>query len=177
MQHIDEQYLYKNERILKEMTFTKVPIIILWVIAVLVSIIFIIVSATGGFIISVLLLIIVFLALCGIFTAKYLSRQFVVTDKRILYVSGLLTHRYLDIPLNKIQMIRCTQTFWQRILHYGTVVISNSVYGIIGHRWLGVTNFKTIKTVVMYALNKYENSKSIYIDEAKNICPDITEEE
>ena len=177
MQHIDSKFLYKDETILKEMTFTKIPIIILWVIAAIISIILIIVGAVDGSIITMLIVVIVLLALCGIFTATYLSRQCVVTDKRIMYVCGLLSHRYLDIPLNKIQMVMCKQTFWQRIFHYGTVVISNSVYGILGHKWLGVTNFKTIKTVVMYALNKYENTKSIYIPDQQTSDPNITVEE
>ncbi|MCM1305975.1 MAG: PH domain-containing protein [Bacteroides sp.] len=164
MQHISD-ILYDDEKILKEMTFTKIPIIILWAVTALITIILIAVSAATviddiGWLIVVLVIFILFVV-CGIYTATYLSRTFVVTNKRIIYFCGFLTHRYLDIPLNKIQVVRCIQTIWQRIFKYGTIVISNSVYGIIGHRWNGVTNFKSIKTAVMYALDNYENAKTL----------------
>ena len=138
MQHIDEQYLYKDEKIIKEISFSKVPIIVLFIVAVIASIILIAIGATHNFIYIALGISIGWLTSCFIYTFRYFSRELVITNRRIIFKSGVMIVSHLDIPLNKIQMVNCTQTFWQRYFKYGTVVISNSVYGIIGHRFNGI---------------------------------------
>lgn len=158
MKYLNSKDLYKDEKVLKIMTFTKVPIIILWVCAALLTLIFIIISAVSHNW-AMILWIFALLIACGISTTIYLSRELVVTNKRIICRYGLLTVRYLDIPLNKIQSVRCKQTLWQKLIPYGTVIISNSTYGILGYRFNGVTNFQAVKTAIMYALNKYEELK------------------
>ena len=159
MQHLNNKYLYEDEEILYRVEFTKIPLIILWVCALVVAIILIAVGAASGIIVSTIIPTVILLLLCGIFTVKYLSRELVVTNKRILFRSGVLTIRHLDIPLNKIQSVSCSQSFWQRMAEYGTVVISNSTYGIFGYRFNGAKNFETVKTTIMCVLDDYEYLK------------------
>lgn len=156
MQHLNNKFLYENEEILERVTFTKVPIIILWVLAAIITIIIIVVGTINNMIVGTVVPVLVLLILCGIYTVKYLSRELIVTNKRIAFRSGILTTRFLDIPLNKIQSLTCSQAFWQRMFEYGTIIISNSTYGIFGYRFNGIINYESVKTIIMCVLDDYE---------------------
>ncbi len=57
---------------------------------------------------------------------KYISTEFVVTNKRVIVKVGFIYRNTIETLLQKIESIEIQQTFWGRICNYGTV----SVIGI-----------------------------------------------
>ncbi len=77
------------------------------------------------------------LILCGLLAAvglvlalaKYLAlsaNQYVLTDRRLLRVSGILSRSSMDSYLDKINNVEHRQTVWGRILGYGDVEIDTA---------------------------------------------------
>ena len=59
-------------------------------------------------------------------TVRYLSSDFVVTDKRVLARRGLLSRDSLETLLSKIEGIDVEQNLWGRMLGYGTLTITGT---------------------------------------------------
>jgi membrane protein YdbS with pleckstrin-like domain len=79
-----------------------------------------------------------------ILAAFYLLRKIIefyfvyysITNKRLIFKKGLLTSSLIDIPIEKIESIKCVQSLLGRSFNYGTIVVS----GIGG----GLPRFSTI---------------------------------
>ena len=72
----------------------------------------------------------VLLVLAGLnYVARYLawrSIEFVVTSRRVISASGVLTYHSREIPLDRISEISATATLAQRMLRIGTLTISST---------------------------------------------------
>jgi len=72
---------------------------------------------------------IVFILPSAIFTLwiapliRWLTSEFVITNKRIIIKIGLLSHRTLEMNLPKVESVNVNQSILGRILGYGTVTI------------------------------------------------------
>ena len=53
---------------------------------------------------------------------KYLTTEYALTDRRILAKRGWIARSSTEIPLNKIASINVHQSFWGRILGYGSII-------------------------------------------------------
>ena len=51
------------------------------------------------------------------------TQQFAVTDKRVLIKSGLISRRTVELLLLQVQVIEVDQTFFGRILGFGTITL------------------------------------------------------
>lgn len=71
----------------------------------------------------------IFFTLGGIFTLFILpalrrwSDEFVVTNKRIIVKTGIISRRTLEMNLNKIESVNVDQSIIGRLLGYGTITI------------------------------------------------------
>jgi len=71
----------------------------------------------------------IFFTLKGIFTlfiAPALARwtdEFVVTNKRVIVKTGLISRRTLEMNLNKIESVNVDQSIMGRLLDYGSITI------------------------------------------------------
>jgi uncharacterized membrane protein YdbT with pleckstrin-like domain len=71
----------------------------------------------------------IFLSLSGIFTLFILpalqrwSDEFVITDKRVIVKTGIISRRTLEMNLNKIESVNVDQSIMGRLLGYGTITI------------------------------------------------------
>jgi len=54
------------------------------------------------------------------------ANQYVLTDRRLLRVRGILSRSSMDSYLDKINNVETHQTFWGRILNYGDVEIDTA---------------------------------------------------
>ncbi len=52
--------------------------------------------------------------------------RFVVTNRRVLLITGLLNRKVAIMPLIKVTDLTFEQTVWGRILHYGTFIIESA---------------------------------------------------
>ncbi len=50
--------------------------------------------------------------------------EFVVTSRRVISASGVLTYHSREIPLDRISEISASATLWQRLLRVGTLAIA-----------------------------------------------------
>ena len=71
----------------------------------------------------------IFFSLGGLFTlfigpalARW-SDEFVVTNKRVIVKTGLISRKTLEMNLNKIESVNVDQSIMGRMLDYGTITI------------------------------------------------------
>ena len=67
-----------------------------------------------------------FKGLFTLFIAPALDRwadEFVVTNKRVIVKTGLISRRTLEMNLNKIESVNVDQSILGRLLNYGTITI------------------------------------------------------
>jgi uncharacterized membrane protein YdbT with pleckstrin-like domain len=58
------------------------------------------------------------------------TTEIVVTNQRLVLKTGWLDHATNEMPLNAIESIEVYQTFWQRLLGIGRIVVNGSGGGI-----------------------------------------------
>ncbi len=75
---------------------------------------------------------IIFVSLSAILTlfiaplVKLLTSEFVITNKRVIIKTGLISRKTVEMNLAKIESINVNQGIFGRILGYGTIVIVGS---------------------------------------------------
>ncbi len=52
--------------------------------------------------------------------------EIIVTNRRVLLISGILTRKVAIMPLIKVTDLTFEQTLWGRILHYGTFIVESA---------------------------------------------------
>lgn len=57
--------------------------------------------------------------------SKWLTTHFVVTDRRIIFRTGLLTKRGIEIPVDRVQAVHFHQGIWERIVGAGDLMIES----------------------------------------------------
>jgi uncharacterized membrane protein YdbT with pleckstrin-like domain len=112
-------------------------------------------AALGPFVALGYLLLIFPLASLTRDVVAWSNRKFVITTRRVIQVSGVLSKDVTDSSLEKVNDVKLDQTFWGRMLNYGDVEILTASE-------LGVNKFTTIadpvrfKTAMLNAKNKLE---------------------
>lgn len=77
----------------------------------------------------------------GVFVARYLrwvGMNFVVTTERVIYRSGVVSKRGIEIPLERINTVFFNQSFFERLLGQGDLGIESAGEG-------GRQNFENIR--------------------------------
>ena len=54
---------------------------------------------------------------------RQMTSEFVITNKRIIMKTGLISRKTFEMNLQKIESVNVNQSFWGRILGFGTVTI------------------------------------------------------
>lgn len=62
----------------------------------------------------------------GWMVGDWYVERFVITDKRVLLVTGLLTQRVAIMPLGKVTDLTYERSVWGRILGYGVFVVESA---------------------------------------------------
>lgn len=73
------------------------------------------------------------------------NRQYIVTNRRVIQVSGILSKEVLDTSLEKVNDVKMTQPFWGRLFDYGDIqILTASELGVDQFRSIGdPVKFKT----------------------------------
>jgi uncharacterized membrane protein YdbT with pleckstrin-like domain len=162
-----ENNLTKNEKVIIEAKFnflTFIPLIIIFVICL---IIYIVVSKLidtysnlfddllATMLKIVLILYLALLVLLALFRTPIGSRM-AITNKRVIGKRGILSLSAVDYPINKIDQICITASFFGKIFHYSTLLIKGtSDSGSRGLRFYGISNAVEVKNCINDALDKY----------------------
>ncbi len=70
-----------------------------------------------------MLLIVVAIAILAFGLAKRNATEMAVTNKRVLIKTGMGNRRTLDLMLSRVESIAVEETFWGRMMGYGSVVV------------------------------------------------------
>ncbi len=73
--------------------------------------------------IGVAVLVVIAIASFGYGLAKRNATEMAVTNRRVLIKTGLGSRRTLDLMLTRVESIGVEETFWGRMLGYGSVVV------------------------------------------------------
>lgn len=73
------------------------------------------------------------------------NRQYIVTNRRVIQTSGVLSKEVLDTSLEKVNDVKMTQSFWGRLFNYGDIqILTASELGVDQFRNIGdPVKFKT----------------------------------
>ena len=58
-----------------------------------------------------------------IFAITYLTTEIAITNRRIIYKSGLISRRTLEMNVDKVESVDVNQSFLGSILDYGTILV------------------------------------------------------
>jgi hypothetical protein len=86
-------------------------------------------------------------------TLYWLNQQYLITNRRVIQVSGIINKSVTDSSLEKVNDVKLTQTFWGRIFGYGDVeILTASELGTNLFKFLG--DPMAFKKVMMDAKNR-----------------------
>ncbi|MDD3348181.1 MAG: PH domain-containing protein [Bacilli bacterium] len=134
-----QKNLTKNEEIILEAKISKLPLISAWI---------------TGILFCWLLLIPFFKAIQK--TIKYRNTILGFTNKRVIGKQRGNKTITLDAPLNKVQSVGTSNTFWGRVFNYGDITIRTAAGEF---KFVSVKKFDDFKMALMEQIDKYENDK------------------
>ncbi|MBK9332044.1 MAG: PH domain-containing protein [Ignavibacteria bacterium] len=107
----------------------------------------------GGYVLIALILPVGYLAY------KIIERNsniWVVTSLRVIDEEGVFTHNTKESPLDKINNVSCSQTFWGKIFRYGNVQIQTAaeIGSTVYH---DVSNPKKLKDTITHIQEEYKH--------------------
>lgn len=166
MKYIDEN-LNTNEEVIEtvEVNFLailpKVISFCAWAIGCFLA--YILVPVTGELSIVLLCLIAVLLAKkIWNLLARYLelkNRVMCLTNKRLLGKTGVFSIDAIDIPIEKINSVSASSTFWGRLFNYSTICIHVDGIGFLGIREFEFAkNAIRFKNTLMEEIEKYKET-------------------
>jgi len=124
-----EELLGKNERILLKtrqhwfILFSSIALEIILIIA-LIGVGIALVVMTGSPLATVAF-VLVLVPLIGMVrdTMIWYNRQYIVTNRRVIQISGIFSKDVVDSSLEKVNDVKMSQSFWGRLFDYGDVEI------------------------------------------------------
>ena len=76
-----------------------------------------------GIVLLVVLVGLIFLAIAWI---RIHSTELAITNKRVIAKFGFIKRDTVEINLSKVEAVRVEQTFWGRMLNYGTILMTGT---------------------------------------------------
>jgi len=124
-----EELLGKNERILLKtrqhwfILFSSIALEIILIIA-LIGVGIALVVMTGSPLATVAF-VLVLVPLIGMVrdTMIWYNRQYIVTNRRVIQISGIFSKDVVDSSLEKVNDVKMNQSFWGRLFDYGDIEI------------------------------------------------------
>ncbi|OFW69137.1 MAG: hypothetical protein A2V52_00910 [Actinobacteria bacterium RBG_19FT_COMBO_54_7] len=90
---------------------------------------------------------------------KWYFTHFILTDRRLIFNSGILTKKWKSIPLDQINDLACSQNLWERIFRYGDIVIESA--GEFGQEaFTNIGNPVEVRTQILQQRRLYEEGQS-----------------
>jgi len=174
----DEFDFNDDEQVIAQAKFNKIPLIILWVVIGIFTICYVVSGLVTKFApIVTVILPAAFVILLGVVAPiRFLNRQFIITDKRIIKIVGLLFIKETDLPLSKIQAVSVSQNFFEKWLNYGTLTVQNAAIIPVGYRIIGIKDCFLLHETLMEAISlnckdteNYSQSKTQHAQNTTNI--------
>ncbi len=88
------------------------------------------------------------------------NRKFVITNRRVIQLAGVLNKDVTDSSLEKVNDVKLDQSFWGRLLNYGDVeILTASDIGV--NKFTTIGNPVRFKTAMLNAKNKLETPQLV----------------
>ncbi|HAY32855.1 MAG TPA: PH domain-containing protein [Ignavibacteria bacterium] len=107
----------------------------------------------GGYVLIVLILPALYLAYK---IAERNNDIWIVTSLRVIDEEGVFTHNTKESPIDKINNVSYSQTFWGKIFRYGNVQIQTAAE-IGSTEYQNVSNPKELKDTITHMQEEYKN--------------------
>ncbi len=107
----------------------------------------------GGYVLIVLILPALYLAYK---ITERNSNIWIVTSLRVIDEEGVFTHNTKESPLDKINNVSYSQSFWGKIFRYGNVQIQTAAE-IGSTEYQNVSNPKKLKDTITHMQEEYKN--------------------
>jgi membrane protein YdbS with pleckstrin-like domain len=88
---------------------------------------------------------------------EWLSRVYVLTDRRIISVAGVLRIRVFETPLQKIQHTNLLFSLRERFFALGTIAFATAGSAFTESFWLMLSNPLQVHQKIIQTLNRYAN--------------------
>ncbi len=104
------------------------------------------------------------------------NRQYIVTNRRVIQISGVINKNVVDSSLEKVNDVKMTQSFFGRIFDYGDIeIMTASELGVNLFKRIGdPINFKTAMLNAKEGLGFNEDGPSSRLQPAEDIPTMIT---
>jgi uncharacterized membrane protein YdbT with pleckstrin-like domain len=87
------------------------------------------------------------------------NREYIVTNRRVIQISGVLSKKVVDSSLEKVNDVKMSQSFWGRLFDYGDIEILTASE-------LGVNLFKRIGDPVKFKTAMLNAKEQLEFEEA-----------
>ena len=128
-----------SRKIIQEAKISKFPVVGAWI---------------TGILFCWLLLIPIFKAIQK--TTRYRNTILGFTNKRVIGKQRDKKTNTLDAPLNKVQSVGTSNTFWGKVFNYGDITIRTAAGEF---KFVSVKRFNDFKKALMEQIDTYENDK------------------
>ena len=65
-----------------------------------------------------------------------IGTEIAVTDRRVIFKRGFINRYTVEMNVSKIETVDVDQSFWGRLLDYGTIIVRGTGAGIEPLRWI-----------------------------------------
>ncbi len=89
---------------------------------------------------------------------KWTTTNFVVTTERLIHREGVVAKRGIEIPLDRVQTIKFSQSVWERVLGAGDLLIESAGEGG-QNTFEDVRRPSTVQNVIYREIEAYENRR------------------
>jgi len=102
---------------------------------------------------------------------QWVSRSYVLTDKRVIRIRGVFTIDVFQCALLRIQNTFLVLTLPQRVLRLGNIAFTTAGTGEVEAIWRHVKNPLKIHNQLIRAINAASNKPSTDVQESNNLVP------
>lgn len=97
------------------------------------------------------------------------NRQYVITNRRVIQISGIINKNVIDSSLEKVNDVKMVQSFWGRLYGYGNVeILTASELGVNLFRKIG--NPIRFKTTMLNAKSRLEMEQAgAFLDKVNGV--------
>lgn len=102
------------------------------------------------------------------------NRQLVITNRRVIQISGIINKNVIDSSLEKVNDVKMVQSFWGRLFHFGNVeILTASELG--ANMFKKITNPIRFKTTMLNAKSHLEMEQAgAFLEKVGDIEPNET---
>jgi uncharacterized membrane protein YdbT with pleckstrin-like domain len=126
----------------------------LFLAAIFVAAALLLVPATAGLSLLLLILLLVPIARFTVRFVKWWNEQYIITNRRVIQTEGMITKHVIDSSLEKVNDVVLVQSVWGRLLDFGQIEIMTASE-------IGVNRLDRIKSPVKFKTSMLDQKEAM----------------